>query len=103
MVLDDELRVMVDGLTLTDFTVLARMPASDLLGIEVLSGMDATTYYGTNYPSGLIRIRTKTGGQSTGGTQRTLPPCVASIPQSRGSIEASLDVGIGPLVEGTVA
>jgi outer membrane cobalamin receptor len=62
MILDDELRVMVDGVTLTDFTVLARMPASDLLGIEVLSAMDATTYYGTNYPSGLIRIRTKTGG-----------------------------------------
>src|SRR5713101_6155631 len=61
MVLDDGPRILVDGVALTDYTVLARMPASDLLSIEVLSPMDATTLYGTNYVGGVIRIHTRTG------------------------------------------
>ena len=44
-----------------DFTVLGSMPASDLFEIEVLSGIDATTYYGTNATKGVIRIWTKIG------------------------------------------
>jgi outer membrane receptor protein involved in Fe transport len=43
-----------------DFTVLGEMPAADLLDIEILSGIDATTYYGTNATKGVIRLRTKT-------------------------------------------
>jgi outer membrane cobalamin receptor len=61
MLLDDGPRILVDGVALTDYTVLARMPATDLLSIEVLSAMDATTLYGTNYSGGVIRIHTKTG------------------------------------------
>lgn len=61
MVLDDGPRILVDGVALTDYTVLARMPASDLQSIEVLSPMDATTLYGTNYVGGVIRIHTRTG------------------------------------------
>jgi outer membrane cobalamin receptor len=61
IVLNDGPRILVDGVALTDYTVLARMPATDLLSIEVLSAMDATTLYGTNYAGGVIRIHTKTG------------------------------------------
>lgn len=62
MVLDDGPRVLVDGVALTDYSVLARMPASDVVRIEILSAMDATTLYGTNFSGGVIRIHTKTGG-----------------------------------------
>src|SRR2546425_1929561 len=40
MVLDDGPRILVDGVALTDYTVLARMPASDLQSIEGLSPME---------------------------------------------------------------
>jgi hypothetical protein len=62
LLLNDEPRIMLDAVPLREYTVLAQIPASDLESIEVLSAMDATTYYGTNYPNGLIRIRTKSGG-----------------------------------------
>jgi outer membrane cobalamin receptor len=61
MLLDDGPRILVDGVALTDYTVLARMPATDLLSIDVLSAMDATMLYGSNYSGGAIRIHTKTG------------------------------------------
>ncbi|HVH08813.1 MAG TPA: TonB-dependent receptor plug domain-containing protein [Gemmatimonadales bacterium] len=62
MVLDDGPRVLVDGVALTDYSVLARMPASDVVRIEILSAMDATTLYGTDFSGGVIRLHTKTGG-----------------------------------------
>lgn len=61
IVLRDQPLVLVDGIELNDFTALGGMPASDVLDIEVLTGIDATTYYGTNATKGAIRIRTKTG------------------------------------------
>ena len=62
LLLNDQPRIMLDAVPLSEYGVLAQIPASDLESIEVLSAMDATTYYGTNYPNGLIRIRTKAGG-----------------------------------------
>lgn len=62
VVLDDGPRILMDGVSLTDYTVLARMPAADLRSIEVLSAIEATTLYGTNHSGGVIRIHTKTGG-----------------------------------------
>jgi len=62
VVLDDGPRILMDGVALTDYTVLARMPASDLQSIEVLGANEATTLYGTNHSGGVIRIHTKTGG-----------------------------------------
>ena len=59
MVLRDQPLIIVDGIELTDFSVLGGMPASDLYEIEVLSGIDATTYYGTGATNGVIRIHTK--------------------------------------------
>ena len=60
--LRDQPLILVDGVELQDFTVLGAMPASDVLENEVLTGVDATTYYGTNATKGAIRIRTKSGG-----------------------------------------
>jgi outer membrane cobalamin receptor len=62
VVLDDGPRILMDGVALTDYTVLARMPASDVQSIEVLGAIEATTLYGTNHSGGVIRIHTKTGG-----------------------------------------
>lgn len=61
IVLRDQPLVLVDGVELTDFSVLGVMPASDLFEIEVLSGIDATTRYGTNATKGVIRITTRPG------------------------------------------
>jgi outer membrane cobalamin receptor len=61
IVLSDQPMILVDGVELTDFKVLGGMPASDLLKIEVLSGIDATTRYGTNATKGVIRIWTRLG------------------------------------------
>jgi outer membrane receptor for ferrienterochelin and colicin len=59
--LDDQVRVVVDNARLHDLQVLQEMPAADILAIEVLSGLDGTTYYGTGSTSGVIVIRTKAG------------------------------------------
>lgn len=60
MVLPDQPLIVLDGITLTDFSILTGMPASDVWLIEVVDGVDATTYYGTNAGQGAIRIYTKT-------------------------------------------
>jgi outer membrane cobalamin receptor len=59
VVLRDQPMIIVDGTELTDFSVLSGMPASDLFEIEVLSGIDATTFYGTGATKGVIRLWTK--------------------------------------------
>jgi outer membrane cobalamin receptor len=64
IVLRDQPIILVDGVEVSDVTALGGMPAADLLDIEVLTGVDATTYYGTNATNGVIRIRTKVGGGS---------------------------------------
>jgi len=61
IVLRDQPMILVDGVELTDFSVLGVMPATDLFEIEVLSGIDATTRYGTNATKGVIRITTRPG------------------------------------------
>jgi len=60
----DQPLILVDGVELKDFTALGDMPASDMLDIEVLTAVDATTYYGTNATNGVIRIRTKVGDKN---------------------------------------
>jgi outer membrane cobalamin receptor len=61
LVLPDRPLIILDGVRLQDFSLLSAMPASDLLAIQVLSGIDATTYYGTNAGAGAILITTKDG------------------------------------------
>lgn len=60
IVLRDQPIIVLDNVEVKDFTVLGEMPAADLFDIEILSGIDATTYYGTNATKGVIRLRTKT-------------------------------------------
>lgn len=62
IVLRDQPMIIVDGVELNDFTTLGSMPASDIEEIEVLTGIDATTYYGTGATQGVIRITTKGSG-----------------------------------------
>ncbi len=54
-------RVFVDGADVVDFRSLTQIPASTILSIEILSGIEGTTYYGSNAVSGVILIRTKNG------------------------------------------
>src|SRR2546426_7625360 len=59
--LDDQVRVVLDDVRIWDIRTLDAIPASDILTIEVLTGLDATTYYGGTSPPGAIVIRTKRG------------------------------------------
>ena len=58
------LLVVVDGVRLTSFRDLDRIPASTILSITVYTGIDGTTYYGTNASSGVVLIETKHGTDS---------------------------------------
>lgn len=59
MNLSDRPIILLDGVRLTEIRVLEQIPASDLSSIEVISGISATTYYGTNANNGVISIRTR--------------------------------------------
>jgi outer membrane cobalamin receptor len=62
VMLRDQPLIIMDGVELNDFTSLGVMPAGDIEQIEVLTGIDATTYYGTGATKGVIRITTKVAG-----------------------------------------
>ena len=59
--LDDQVRVILDHVRLEDVQVLQQIAAADILTIQVLNGMDATTYYGAASTSGVIIITTNRG------------------------------------------
>lgn len=61
VLLSEAPQIVLDGVRIADFRVLDQIPASDVLTIEVLSGLTGTTYHGTNANNGVIRIRTRTG------------------------------------------
>jgi outer membrane cobalamin receptor len=62
ILLNDAPRLFLDGVEVVDFRSLAQIPASTILSIEILTGIEGTTYYGSNAVSGVILIRTKSGG-----------------------------------------
>jgi len=62
-VLNDSPMVIIDGARNQDIKALQSLPASVLMSIEVLTGIEGTTYYGTDAVGGVIIIKTKTGGQ----------------------------------------
>jgi outer membrane cobalamin receptor len=62
-VLNDSPMVIIDGVRNQDIKALQSLPASTLMRIEVLTGIEGTTYYGTDAVGGVIVIKTKTGGQ----------------------------------------
>ena len=59
LVLGDYPLIYIDEVRIADFTMLRNMPASDIESIRVFSGIDATTYYGTNAGDGVILLRTR--------------------------------------------
>ena len=61
-VLNDAPLIFVDGVQVIEIERLQTLPASTLHSIEILNGLDGTTYYGSNAVSGVIVIRTKNGG-----------------------------------------
>jgi len=62
-VLQDAPLVVLDGVRLTDFRALDGIPAVTILMISIYTGIEGTTYYGTNAVSGVIVIQTKDGGE----------------------------------------
>jgi outer membrane receptor protein involved in Fe transport len=59
--LEDQVRVILDNARMYDLQVLQQVAAADILTIEVLTGLDATTYYGGNSTAGAIVITTTSG------------------------------------------
>lgn len=62
--LTDTPMIYLDGLRLTDLKNLQQIDASTLRRIEILNGIDGTTYYGTDAEGGVILMYSKNG--STG-------------------------------------
>ncbi len=60
--LTEDMPIYIDRIQVRDLTILDALPAADIEQIQVLSGVEATTYYGTNAGDGVILIRTRRGG-----------------------------------------
>ena len=58
---DDQVRVILDHVPIDDLQVLKQIAAADILTIEILTGLDATTQYGAASTSGVIVITTTSG------------------------------------------
>jgi len=58
---DDQVRVILDHVRIEDLQVLKQVAAADILTIEILTGLDATTHYGATSTSGVIVITTTSG------------------------------------------
>lgn len=58
--LNDTPEVFLDGVKVVDFRNLIQIPAHTISSITILSGIEGSTYYGTNAGNGVIVIRTKT-------------------------------------------
>lgn len=59
--LNDSPMLFVDGVRSQDIRTLQQLPASVLFSIEVLTGSEGTTYYGTDAVGGVILVKTKNG------------------------------------------
>ncbi len=62
-VLNDAPMLFVDGVRMVDFRSLEQIAASTLFSIEILTGIEGTTYYGTDAVGGVILVRTKNGSE----------------------------------------
>jgi outer membrane cobalamin receptor len=61
IVLTDQPLILLDRVPISDLARLSEMPASDVQSMELLTGIHATTYFGTNSGDGVLIIRTKSG------------------------------------------
>lgn len=62
----EEIPVFIDRVRVPNLSVLASLPAQSILRIQVLTGIHATTLYGTNAGDGVILIRTREGADPPG-------------------------------------
>lgn len=56
---NDGMLVYVDDTLLSDIAILGQMPSSTVERIVIVSGIEATTYFGTNAGDGVIHIITR--------------------------------------------
>ena len=61
IVLSEAPVIILDGVRVPDVRSLQSIPAETIFTIQILTGIEGTTYYGTNAVSGVILIRTKVG------------------------------------------
>ena len=61
IMLKDPPMLFIDGVRIQELITLQQLPASTVLSIEVLTGAEGTTYYGTDAVGGVILVRTKKG------------------------------------------
>jgi len=64
ILLKDPPMLFIDGVRIQEMATLQQLPASSVLSIEVLTGSEGTTYYGTDAVGGVILVRTKRGGSA---------------------------------------
>ena len=55
----DMLLLVVDGVRMSDARYLRDIPTNTILSIQLLNGIDGTTYYGLNAGAGVILVTTK--------------------------------------------
>ena len=55
----DMLLLVVDGVRMSDARYLRELPTSTVLSIQLLNGIDGTTYFGLNAGAGVILVTTK--------------------------------------------
>jgi outer membrane cobalamin receptor len=63
IVLREEPLLFLDGTRLTDLIILRAIPANNIYSIQVLTGPDATTYFGTSAVAGVILLETTMGAE----------------------------------------
>ena len=71
ILLSEDMPVYIDHVQVRDLGLLASLPAADIERIQVLTGVHATTYYGTNAGDGVILIHTR---QARSGPSASAPP-----------------------------
>ncbi len=70
ILLNEDMPIYIDHVRVRDLGLLASLPAGDIERIQVLTGVHATTYYGTNAGDGVILIHTR---QPRGGPSAASP------------------------------
>ena len=63
MVLREDPIIFLDGARMSEITVLRMIPANNLFSIQVFTGPDATTYFGTSAVAGVILLETTMGAE----------------------------------------
>jgi outer membrane cobalamin receptor len=64
ILLNDAPLLFIDGIRTVDFRALEYIPANTIFRIDILNGIEGTTYYGTNAVGGVILVQTKNGTES---------------------------------------